>query len=47
MVSGNEYTLTLAFDLEGIVNAYAGVTQPSAPCYPEHPFKLAWSSGSS
>ena len=44
MVSGNEYTLTLAFDLEGIVNAYAGVTQPSAPCYPEHPFKLAWSS---
>jgi len=41
-VAGETYTLSLAFDLEGTVNAYAGVVQPTTPnnCYPDHPFKL-------
>ena len=43
-VAGETYTLSLAFDLEGVVNAYAGVLQPTTPnnCYPDHPFRTTW-----
>jgi hypothetical protein len=43
-VAGTTYTLSLAYDLEGIVNAYADAAQPTSPnsCYPDHPFRKIW-----
>jgi len=46
--AGGAYSLTMAVELDGMLNAYSGVVQPTAGgCYPDHPFEMKQREGSS